>query len=243
MTTRRFYLLLTVAFVLCSYNAMAQTEYYCYPSVSGEKVYFTLSESKLGLIVPKENKELIDYIEANVQILAWGRDNGIEKYFITRADYEKLVSLDVWKKYSNSVILTRCFINKYRQEGVETGAITLKLKKEEDVDLLNYYIDKYKLRIVGHNSEQSPLSYRLLITVDSGTGALECANALYETGHFAKSYPEISPLNPLDGQASSGIATPKKKESSAVFDLQGRRLQGEPRKGVYVSCGRKYVLR
>jgi len=240
MTTRRFYLLLTVAFVLCSYNAMAQTEYYHYRV--GKKLGLTLNESKLGLNVPKENKELNECIKANAQILLSGYDNVTNSYYITRADYEKIASLDIWKEYSKSVILTRCFFQEDGLEVFESAKIDLGLKREEDVDLLNYYIDKYKLRIRRH-VDYMPLSYGLAITVDSGIGALECENTLYETGYFSWVELCLAYKLELDGQESSGITTPKKEESSAVFDLQGRRVQGEPRKGVYVSGGRKYVVR
>jgi len=47
------------------------------------------------------------------------------------------------------------------------------------------------------------------------------------------------------GQLTAGVGavTSRAGESSAVFDLQGRRVQGEPRKGVYIQGGRKYVVR
>lgn len=239
-------ILVLLLWVLCSIHTMGQTEYYYYPRPDGQKVSLTLNDSKVGLIVLKENKELIEYIKANVQKIAKGRDDVVESFFITRTDYEKLTSLDTWEEDSKSVLVTRSFISRTvvprGVEVVETGIIKVRLKKEEDVDLLHNYMEKYKLRLSRHWAPSSPLSYSLAITFDSGIGALECANALYETGDFAYSCPELgaAPEDYLDQTYVRKISTPPTENSSAVFDLQGR-LSGKPVKGVYIENGRKMV--
>ena len=37
------------------------------------------------------------------------------------------------------------------------------------------------------------------------------------------------------------VATPRLKNNTLIHDLQGRRLNGIPQKGVYIQNGRKYV--
>ena len=99
--------------------------------------------------------------------------------------------LDFWAEDSKSVILSSCYFTKNHEEIYATPYLDVRLKKEEDIDLLTSYAEQYKLNIV-RNSPLMPLWYILNITPDCGMNTLECANALHESGDFEASLPDFA---------------------------------------------------
>ena len=241
---RKILLMLVVCF-LCSIYAVAQTDYYY--DTYGKKISITLNENKVLIMIPKDCDKVNERICANVQPFFSITDElfGFFYIFITRADFEKLTSQDFWEEDAKSVIITPCYdmenmVGIYR-EAFLTIYLGVKLKKEEDIDLLNSYAEKYKLKILGRTSRYYPLWYDLQVTQESEKNALECANEMYESGDFERSYPGWA--LPYSGAAEPtsvrSITTATTKPSSEIYDLQGRRLSATPQKGVYIQNGKK----
>ena len=241
-------LLLMLLFVIsCSTHAMAQT-YYFYDNT---KVFITLNESEVVVSIPKEYDKISERINSNVKALYTINDGYFDIIIISRSDYEKLTSLDFWEKDAKSVIITPSFFiesDLYNQygEAFSTPYVCIRLKKEEDTDLLASYLEQYKLRISWHGSAFREL-YILALTLDSEKSPLEIANEMFESGDFANSTPDFA----FKGSGAyetvfvRSITSATTEKSSEIYDLQGRRMaEGKPLyPGIYVKDGRKFVVK
>ena len=239
MVISRRILLVFLVLISCSIHTMAQTEYYYY--YKGGKIPLTLNENKVVVCIPKDNKIVSERIQSTVQVQSTLKDNNFDIFIILRSDYEKLTSLDTWEEDSKSVIQTPSLISEKNEEVFTTPYLYVRLKSEDDKDLLNSYIEKYKLFIY-RQIPTMPLWYILSLTLDSEKGPIECANELWESGDFASSTPEFASIASVtDETIVQSLSTSAQRESPAIFDLQGRRLSGKPAKGVYIENGRKRV--
>jgi len=241
MIISKKYSLMLLLVILCSIHGTAQAYYYYY---KGNKIPLTLNENKVVASIPKTCDVTSKRICANVQVLDSIRDSDgyFDIFIISRSDYEKLASMDSWEEDKKSVILTSCFIIDKNAEVYESPHLTVKIKKEEDKVLLASYAERYKFRIV-RNIPSMPLWYIVSVTLESEKSPLQCANELYESGDFAYAVPDlVSPTIP-DGIQVRGITSKTTEESSGIYDLQGRRINGKPTKGVYIESGRKTVVR
>lgn len=176
--------------ILCSIHTMAQTDFYYYKD---KKIPLIVNEDKVCVTIPKDSGKTSDRIFANVKVLDKIKDDAFETFIISRSDYDKLTSLDFWKEDAKSVIIT----SSYYYENKEVFAspyIYVKLKKEEDIDLLTSYAERYKLKIV-RKSPLMPLWYILAVTQDYDKNVLECVNELWESGQFAASEPDLCSKN------------------------------------------------
>ena len=236
MTMSRIYLLLL--FISCSIHATAQTDYYYY---KGNRIPLTINENKVCISVPKDCDETCGRIRANVQVLAKIKDETFDIFVITQSDYEKFTSQDSWEEDSKSVMLTSCYFTENNEEVYATPYLNVKLKKEEDRDLLNSYAEQYKLTIVDFSSLM-PLWYVLSITPDSEKSSVQCANELYESGDFAHSEPDFA-SNTIIMNVRNILPTESTEEYPETYDLQGRRLKGKPAKGLYIKNCRKIIAR
>lgn len=175
---------------------IVQTDYFY--NYDGIKIPLTLNEDKALISVPKGFDMVSERILATVQPFYIVPDTFFDMFFITRADLDKLASMDFWEEDAKSVIITPSYIidddrGEFYQQVYLTPHLLVKLKKEEDIDLLTSYIEKYKLQITYH-SLYFPLSYTLAVTLDSEKSPLECANEMFESGNFvwsvaSKAYP------------------------------------------------------
>lgn len=241
MKTVRTFIMTLLALIVCSLHATAQTEYFYY--YRGQKVPLYLNENKVVLSIYKTSDAISERIRANVDVLVSFNDDELDMFAISRSDYEKLKTMDSWEKDAKSVILTSCFYKYENKKGelYESPYLNVKLKKEDDIDLLNSYVEKYKLRIARH-SYLMPLWYSLTITPDSGKGSLQCANELYETREFADAGGDlVSQYDWWDETQVQGITTTKQEYSSSIFDLQGLPAKGTPKHGVYIKDKRKVI--
>ena len=168
--------------ISCSIYTIAQTDYYYY---NGTKIPLTLNENKVCVSTYKDNKDVSERILANVQVLEtinYGFYEAFNIIVISKSDFEKLTSQDFWEEDAKSVILTSCYLTENNEDLYSTPFLAVRLKKEEDIDLLASYAEKYKLKIVGNN-QFMPSWYYLSVTLESEKSPLECANELYETGN------------------------------------------------------------
>lgn len=228
-------LLTCIAF---SIHAIAQTDYYYY---KGNKIPLTVNENKVCMNIPKTCDKISERIQANVEVLGSIKDEAFDIFVISHSDYEKLTSQDAWQEEKKSVILTLCYYTENKEEVYATPYLSVRLTKEQDIDLLTSYAENYKLKIVG-NSQFMPLWYILNTTLDSEKSTLECANELYESGDFAAAVPDLASIT-SNITVVHNISTTMAGESSVFFTLQGRRLAGRPSKGVYIQDGKKKVVR
>ena len=229
--------------ISCSIYTIAQTDYYYY---KGTKIPLTLNENKVCVSTYKDNKDVSERILANVQVLEtinYGFYEAFNIIVISKSDFEKLTSQDFWEEDAKSVILTSCYLTENNEDLISTPYLMLRLKKEEDIDLLASYAEMYKLKIVG-SDKYMPLWYDLSVTLESEKSPLECANELYETGKFASSSPGLAAKIGYSDQATiRGITTAKSDASSEIHDLQGHRLTAAPQKGVYIQNGKKKLVK
>ncbi|MBP5777607.1 MAG: hypothetical protein J6W56_08675 [Prevotella sp.] len=216
---------------------MAQDYYYYY---KGEKMPLTLNESKVCVSISKDNKDVSERIRANVQVQDMIKDEDLfDIFIILRSDFEQLSSRDFWEEDAKSVIITSSYLTEDNVEVFATPYLNVRLKKDEDIDLLTSYAEKYKLRIVG-NSPLIPLLYALYVTPESDKSPMECANEMFESGDFAASVPDLASYGEADIQ---GVTTGTDTESSGIYDLQGRRVMGPPTKGLYIQNGKKVIVK
>ena len=166
----------------------AQSDFYYY---RGEKIPLTRNEDKVVVSVPKEYDETSERIQANAGVLVTISDSFFQSFVITHSDFEKLGSLDFWKEDAEYVILTSSYFTENNEEVYATPYLSVRLKKEEDIDLLASYVEKYKLRF-GDYKPLLPLWYVLSVTLESEKSPLQIANELYETGDFVAAAPDLA---------------------------------------------------
>lgn len=168
-------------------SAVVQTYYYYYMD---QKIPLTLNENNFCINIPKEHDEIRERVQGNVHILDSLRDKVFNSYIVTRTDYQRLTSQDFWKEDAKSVIVTASFFDENNKVVVLSPYISVKLKKEEDIDLLTSYAEKYRL-INDLNSIYFPLFYTLHVTPESEKSPLQIANELRESGDFEYSQPDL----------------------------------------------------
>lgn len=226
-------------------HASAQT-YYFYDTY-GKKMTITLNESKVVVSIPKECDKISERIRTNVQVLWDLYDTYFDIFFITRSDFEQLTKLDFWEEDAKSVIVTPSYfvedddyINRGLREAFSTPYVLVQLKKEEDIEILTSYIEKYRLTITWHSSLM-PLLYTLALTLDSEKSLLEIANEMFESGNFRCSSPDLAWIGTDADEPSTirSITKSKTDASSEFYDLQGRKLTSKPSSGIYIHRGQK----
>ena len=222
--------------ISCSIHAIAQANYYYY---NGNKIPLTLNENKVVVSIPKECNETDKKIRVNVQTLDMISDEAFGIYIITQSDYEKLTSLDFWEEDAKSVIITSCYFTESNEEVFTSPYLTVKLKKEQDIDLLTSYAEKYRLKIVKQDPFL-PLWYILNVTPDSDKNPLECANELYESGDFAASAPDFVEL---DKGTDNVEITNVIDDNKETYDLKGFLVKTPQKNGLYIKNGKKYIFK
>ena len=243
MVMRSKFLLLFLMLISCSIQTMAQSNSYYY---KGEKIPLTQNGNKVVVNIPKENEGIIERIHANAQILDSIKDETFHSVIISRSDFEMLTLCDFWEKDADSVILTSSFFTENKDEVFSTPYLNVRLKKEDDKDLLASYAESYKIRIV-RNSPLMPLWYILSLTLESEKNSVDIANELYETGLFASSEPDLASMD-LDYVPTSVRSITQPNVRNTVYDLQGRKVNSNSKiqnsiskKGIYIQNGKKVV--
>ena len=167
---------------------MTQTDYFYY--YKGNKIPLTLNENNVVVSIPKDCGDITERVLACTRTLDKISDEYFDIFLILKSDFNKVTMLDFWAEDAKSVILSSSYYTENKEEICATPYLNVRLKKEEDIDLLTSYAEQYKLNIM--NSSLMPLWYILNITPDSEKNTLECANALYESGDFAESVPDFA---------------------------------------------------
>ena len=189
ITYKKCYLM--IVFILSfSIQTIGQTCNYYY---KGVKIPLYVNNNKACISIIKENKKVNERILANVKVLNKINDKKYNICVVPQSDIKMLNSLHFLKEDLKSIVLTSCYLTEKNKEVFSTPYLNVKLKNEQDKDLLALYAEKYKLRIVGNGpySPRLPLWYVLEITSETQSSPLDCANELYETGVFAESIPDF----------------------------------------------------
>lgn len=185
MSRKCFMMILFI--ISCSIHTIAQTDFYYYKD---KKIPLIVNEDKICVTIPKDSKKIKEKILANVKVLDTIKDETFETFILTRSEFEKLTSRYSWEEDAKSVILSSSYFTLNNKEVYTGPYLYVKLKKEEDKDLLATYAENYKLDIVRHSSSM-PLWYVLALTQDCDKNVLEYVNLLWESGQFAASEPDL----------------------------------------------------
>jgi subtilisin family serine protease len=185
MINKKYYMMI-LFIISCSIYTLAQTDYYYY---KGKKIPITVNE-KVCISIPKTCDKTSKRILANVKALSTIKDEELDIFVVRRTDLEKLTSLESWKEDAKSVILTSSYNTTDETEVFSTPYLNIRLKQEQDIELLISFAEKYRLKIVKQDPFM-PLWYILAVTLDSEINAVDCANKIWESGMFAASVPDF----------------------------------------------------
>ena len=185
MISKKFFLMMLFV-IIGSIHTIAQSDYYYY---KGRRIPLTLNDKKVCVSVPKVEKSN-ERILANVKVLNKIKDEDFDIFVILWSEYEKLISLDFWKEDAKSAIITPSYITAEKKEVFLSPYLNVRLKNEQDFNLLSLYAERYGLRIVKQDPLM-PLWYILVLTQNCDKNTLECANELFESGFFASSVPDF----------------------------------------------------
>ena len=191
MIMSKKYILILLLLISCSVCAIAQTTYYYY---KGEKIPLTIDNSKVCLSIPKNKRSVNTELLKDVQVLDTIRDTVFDISIIQQSDFKRLSATKSWKKEAKSILLSPSYRTNEGREVYLTPYLYVKLKREQDIDILASCAKDYNLRIVKRNSFL-PLWHILSITQESSQNALNIANELWESGHFAAAAPSLPSKN------------------------------------------------
>ena len=149
--------------------------------------------------------------------------------------------------------MTLVYYTENNDEVFSTPYLNVRLKTENDIDLLSSYAEKYKLRFDDYKPLLS-LWYVLSVTIESEKSPLQIANELYETGKFASSQPDLASCELLHEPTFVRSFAESNKEN-IVYDLSGLKVIGAEansslftlhsslKKGVYIQNGKKVAVK
>ena len=181
------FIFIILLLILCSTSMIAQTSYYYY---KGEKIPLSLNNSKLCVSIPKTKGDVSKELMKGINVLDTIKDEAFDISIIQQADFKKMSSSKVWGKEENTFLVSPCYITKDRKEVFLTPYLNVRLKRKQDLNLLLSYAEKYGLTLVRHDSLM-PMWYILSISTETGMNALDVANALWESGDFMASVPDL----------------------------------------------------
>ncbi len=191
MIMSKKYILILLLLISCSVGAIAQTTYYYY---KGNKLPLTIDNNKVCLSIPKNKRDISKELLKDVQVLDTIRDTVFDISIIQQSDFKRLSATKSWKKEAKSILLSPSYRTNEGREVYLTPYLYVKLKREQDIDILASCAKDYNLRIVKRNSFL-PLWHILSITLESSQNALDIANELWESGNYAAAAPDLSSEN------------------------------------------------
>ncbi|MGE0930303.1 S8 family serine peptidase [Peijinzhouia sedimentorum] len=206
----------TIAFLFLFNEGKGQEHYYW---AYGEKHTLELYSEKQYLLIKGNNKESV------------AQSLGVEKKEL--ADFKQIIISKAINEgrlsiYSNSMDLNWSYLNKpiaaetiispeiiyiapsFKVNGEVIGLsqfFYVKLKQEQDIDLLEQLANENGVEIVGNDSFM-PLWFILACDKNSKGNALEVANRFYESGNFLSAQPDF-----IEDNISSCV-------NDTLFDLQ-----------------------
>lgn len=192
MIMSKGYILIVLLLISCSIGSIsAQTTYYYY---KGNKIPLMIDDNKVCLSMPKDRRAVSKELLKDVQVLDTIRDTVFDISVILQSDLKHLSASKSWEKEAKSILLSPIYRTNEGREVYLTPYLYVKLKREQDIDILASYAKYYNLRIVKRNSFL-PLWYILSISQQTAKNSLDIANDLWESGNFADSSPDLPSKN------------------------------------------------
>lgn len=167
------------------------------PSVSAQNTYYYYRGSKIPLI---EDTTKIVSIAPKSENMTLSPSNGVTLVNIIPDDdaqikvYELDSSTTIKRAisaYSSSMCILPCYKSDKRVPLIPNGYINVKLKSADDYPILQSVAQQLGCEIIEQNTFM-PLWYFLRINVAPDRNPVYIANAIYETGKFAFSFPDFS---------------------------------------------------
>ena len=187
MIMSKKFVLTILLLISCSIGIFAQTSFYYY---KGERIPLTENNQKVCVSIPKGKGEINEKLN-NVDALDKISGTDFHTFVIRQSDLKKMSASNSWKEDAKSILLSSCYKTADSIEVFLTPHLYVRLKKDQDINLLLSYAERYRLRIVKQNSFM-PLWYILSVSLDTGKNALDVANELWESGKFAAAEPALS---------------------------------------------------
>ena len=192
MNVRKKLILIISLLFSFSMGIIAQTSYYYY---KGNRIPLTVNNDKVCVSISKNQRDVVSKeVLRGINVLDTIRDEDFDISIIKKSDLNNLSASNSWKKEAKPILLSPGYRTKEGKEVFLTPYLNVRLKREQDIDLLSSYAEKYGLRIVKKDFFL-PLWYILSISSVTGKNSLDIANALWESGDFAASVPDLSSEN------------------------------------------------
>ena len=185
MITSKRSILMIIYFISCSIQMLAQSDFYYY---EGKKIPLRVNDKKVCVSIPKVNDKTSKFFLENVNVQKQASIDKYDTYSIAKSELDQLSSLKAWKEDRKNVKISNCYISKNNEEILVSPYIYVRLKKEQDIDILLSQAKKYGLKIE-KNDPFMPLWYTLAVTENCDKNALEYANILWESRQFEASTP------------------------------------------------------
>lgn len=199
--------IVTLLFLILTSSTFGQDQLDNFYYYKGSKVYLEVNKEKVAISFKGENaintfssittsKSQIIEDKSNSSVTPLNKDsenaNPEKTYYLelnttssTERDYRSLI--ENYKKLSGVLMISPT----YKLNGGELGlsnSFYVKLKKKEDLKLLQLKASEMNLEIVGHDKFM-PLWFTLSIPSPRSLNALNYANIFYETGLFESTEP------------------------------------------------------
>ena len=187
MITSKKFILMLLLLISCSISVIAQTNFYYY---KGIRIPLTINDNKVCISIPKNRDDISEEIHKNFKELDRITDTDFDIFTIQQSDYKRLSASNSRKKESMPILFSPCYRTTDGTEVYLSPYLNVRLHKEQDINLLSSYAERYGLRIV-KRAPYMPLWYILSISTETGKNALEISNTLWESGLFAASVPDL----------------------------------------------------
>ena len=197
-------LLITVVYILSNYAYAQETDSYYY--YGGNRKYISKIESEKYVFF-NSGEEFLELINKVKEF-----DHEILKYSIDIGDNIwsnwAIVKRDYGTKNNFEYLREKYYVAPFFEieSGETTGAshiFYVKLKSQEDLNLLKRYAKELNVNIVSQNKFM-PLWYTLSCSADSDTeNSITAANYFYETGDFEAAHPDLIVGNALCGTSNN----------------------------------------
>lgn len=184
-------IVMSLLIIAYSMGVLAQTFYY----YKGGKIPLKVND-KVSVSIPKNKSDITNVVLRNAKDIDKVSDTEFEILVLKQSDFDEMSALSSWKENEKSVAVSPCYITADGIELFSTPYVNVRLKKEQDIDLLSSEAEKLGLKIVKQDA-LLPLWYILCVKTGNDKNALECANALWESGKFAAAVPDLSTDNEL----------------------------------------------
>ncbi len=200
----RKYIFLFAAF-MTSLGLNAQDGFYYYKN---QKISLNANSQYIFVLTRNSDQDdLKRQLNTEVQITKFMKDNGTStlkkintdqsenywaeiKFATPLSDDESKKIKETLRANNNILMVSPFYKNEYSHKIGLSHYLNVKLKSENDYNVLKQYADLNKLSIEGQNSYM-PLWYTLSCNKQSGINAMEAANRLFETNMFAAAEPDL----------------------------------------------------